>query len=210
MCTETCLIICPHGFNKCAQKFQIPSTVTTALALRVVCSLVTGAEVSHSEGRYVRNNLSVSKMETCLTITYQGGIGDHRKGSSCPGRELNADHLGKYSAVSPYNKREDKFTPGDRKHRCHFRTHTCHMVRCVTHRLRSQYQVYHPRACLWANRSHPCARHPNRLEEIVERSGVRHSTNVLFFALYGQLPSMGHSIHRVAPPAAAGFLFFVK
>lgn len=92
---EARLVICPHGFNKCAQKSEIPSTVASALVLRVVRSLAASAKIGDSEGRHVPNYFSMSKMKPRLAITYQGGVGDHREGSSCSRGEFNINHLGK-------------------------------------------------------------------------------------------------------------------
>jgi hypothetical protein len=83
ICTQQILPPCSHSFDEGSYKTHVTASMAAAFGRRPMYRRLTGAEIGYGELVHVADDLAVSKMQTGLSFTNQGGIGDHGERDSC-------------------------------------------------------------------------------------------------------------------------------
>jgi hypothetical protein len=83
ICTQQILPPCSHSFDEGSYKANVTASMAAAFGRRPMYGRPTGAEISYGKLAHVADDLAMSKMQTGLSVTNQGGIGDHGERDSC-------------------------------------------------------------------------------------------------------------------------------
>jgi hypothetical protein len=83
ICAQQILPPCSHSFDEGSYEANVTASMTAAFGGGAMYSGLRGAEISYGELVHVADDLAMSKMQTGLSFTDQGGIGDHSERDSC-------------------------------------------------------------------------------------------------------------------------------